>query len=79
MSGGTTPASKYRCSTLVGFKHHVTALHALFSSVFSFWAWGDLAQNGAAYSATEWLNANAVVLIVLAFAPHFLFGKFLNR
>ena len=25
-------------STLVGFRHPVTALHALFSSVFSFWA-----------------------------------------
>ena len=38
MSGGAILASKYRCSTLVGFRHPVTALHALFSSVFSFWA-----------------------------------------
>ena len=38
MSGGAIPASKYRSSTLVGFRHPVTALHALFSSVFSFWA-----------------------------------------
>ena len=38
MSNGTIPARKYRCSTLVGFRHPVTALHALFSSVFSFWA-----------------------------------------
>ena len=52
MSGSAIPASKYRSSTLVGFTHPVTALHALFSSVFSFWAWGDLAQTGAAYSAT---------------------------
>ena len=28
---------KYRSSTLVGFRHPVTALHALFSSVFSSW------------------------------------------
>ena len=53
MLGGAIPASKYRSSTLVGFRHFVTALHALFSSVFSFWAWDDLAQTGAAYSATE--------------------------
>ena len=38
MSGDAIPASKYRSSTLVGFRHPVTALHALFSSVFSFWA-----------------------------------------
>ena len=38
MSGGAIPASKYISSTLVGFWHPVTALHALFSSVFSFWA-----------------------------------------
>ena len=38
MSGGAIPASKYRSSTLVGFRHPVTALHALFSSGFSFWA-----------------------------------------
>ena len=53
MSGGAIPASKYRYSTLVGFRHPVTALHALFSSVFSFWAWGDLTQTCAAYSGTE--------------------------
>ena len=46
-------ASKYRSSTLDGLRHHVTALHALFSSVFSFWTWGDLVQTGAAYSATK--------------------------
>ena len=51
--GGAIPGSKYRSSTLVGFRHPVTALHALFSSGFSFWAWDDLAQTGAAYSATE--------------------------
>ena len=50
MSGGAIPASKYRSSTLVGFRHLVTALHALFSSGFSFWAWDDLGQTGAAYS-----------------------------
>ena len=38
MSGGAIQASKYRSSTLVGFRHPVTALRALFSSVFSFWA-----------------------------------------
>ena len=38
MSGGAIPASKYRSSTLVGFRHPVTALHALFSYGFSFWA-----------------------------------------
>ena len=38
MSGGAIPASKYRSSTLVGFRHPVTDLHALFSSVLSFWA-----------------------------------------
>ena len=38
MSGGAIPASKYRYSPLVDFRHHVTALHALFNSVFSFWA-----------------------------------------
>ena len=37
MLGGAIPASKYRSSTLVSFRHPVTALHALFSSVFSFW------------------------------------------
>ena len=44
MSGGAIPASKYTSSTLIGFRHPVTALYALFSSVFSFGAWGDLAQ-----------------------------------
>ena len=34
MSGGAIQASKYRSSTLVGFRHLVTALHALFSSIF---------------------------------------------
>ena len=38
MFGGAIPASKYRSSILVGFRNHVTALHALFSSVFIFWA-----------------------------------------
>ena len=37
ISGGAIPASKYISSTLVGFRHTVTVLHALFSSVFSFW------------------------------------------
>ena len=35
VSCGAIPASKYRYSTLVGFRHPVTALHALFSSVYS--------------------------------------------
>ena len=38
MSGGAIPARKYRSSTLIGSRHPVTALHALFSSVFSLWA-----------------------------------------
>ena len=38
MSVGAIQVSKYRSSTLVSFRHPVTALHALFSSVFSFWA-----------------------------------------
>ena len=57
----------------------MTALHVLFSSVFSFCAWGDLAQTGAAYSATYSLNANAAVLIVFAFVPHFEFDNFRNK
>ena len=35
--GGAIPASKYRSSTMVGFRHLVTALHALFRSGFSSW------------------------------------------
>ena len=38
MSGGAMSTSKYRSSTLVGFRHPVTALYAMFSSVFCFWA-----------------------------------------
>ena len=38
MSGGAIPAIKYRSSILVGIRHTVTALHALFRFVFSFWA-----------------------------------------
>ena len=53
MSGGAIPVSKYRSSTLVGFRHPVMALHSMFSSVFSFWACGDLTQPGAAYSAIQ--------------------------
>ena len=34
MSGGAIPANKYRSSTLFGFRHPVTDLHALFSYVF---------------------------------------------
>ena len=75
MSGGAISASKYRSSTLVGF----SPVTALFSSGFSFWACDDLAQTGAAYSATEQHNANAVVLMVLAFAPHFELENFLSR
>ena len=32
MSGDAIPVSKYRSYTLVGFRHHVTALHAMFSA-----------------------------------------------
>ena len=38
MSGSAIPATKYIYSTLVGFRHPVTALYTLFSSVFNFWA-----------------------------------------
>ena len=38
MSGRAIRVSKYRSSILVGFRHSVTAVHAQFSFVFSFWA-----------------------------------------
>ena len=53
MSVGTIPARKYRASTLVGFMHHVTALHTLVSSIFSFLSWGDLAHTDAAYCVPQ--------------------------
>ena len=45
--------------------------HALFSSRSSMSAYVDLVHTGAAYSAIELHRASAVVLIVLAFVPHF--------
>ena len=51
IAGGAIPDSKYKSSTLVGFKHPVTDRHAWFSSGSRFLAWPDLAQTGAAYSA----------------------------
>ena len=52
-AGGAIPDSQYKSSTLVGFKHHVTDLHARFSSGSRFLAWADLAQTGVVYSAEE--------------------------
>ena len=50
MSGGEIPARKYRSSTLVGFRHPVVAMHALFSSVSGHEVISP--QAGAVYSAT---------------------------
>ena len=47
------------------------ARHALFSSGSNMSAYVDLVHTGAAYSAIEYHNASAVVLMVLAFVPHF--------
>ena len=64
---------------MVGFKHPVTDRHASFTSGPRFLAWADLAQTGVAYSAVEQLNAKAVVLIVLGFAPHLEVSNFVSR
>ena len=64
-AGGAIPESKYKSSTLVGFRHPVTDRHYRFSSVSRFMAWDDLVQTGVAYSAVDYLNTDAVVGIVL--------------
>ena len=71
MSGGAIPANKYKSSTYVGLRHPVIARHALFSSGSNMSAYVDLAHTGEAYSAIEYHRASNVVLIVLAFVPHF--------
>ena len=78
MSGGAIPASRYSSSTLVGLRHLVIDLHALFSSGSSLEACRDLAQTGHAYSAAEQDSTNAV-LIVLALQPHLEFDNFFRR
>ena len=47
------------------------ARHALFSSGSNMSAYVDLTHTGAVYSAIESHRASALVLIVLAFVPHF--------
>ena len=51
--GGAIPAIKYKSSTLVSFRQPVINRHAWFRTGFSLFAWDDLAQTGAAYSAVE--------------------------
>ena len=79
MPGGTISDNKYNSSTLVGLRHPVIARHALLSSESSLKACADFAHTGAAYSATEYLSGNAVVLIVLALVPHLELDSFLRR
>ena len=53
ISGGALPDSKYKSSSLVGFRHHVIALHAWLTSGYSRCVCFDLDHTGDAYSATE--------------------------
>ena len=78
ISGGTNLASMYKSSALVGFRYPVIALHAGLSSGSRRCVCFDLDHTAAAYSATEYHKAIAVVLIVLAFVPHLEFVSFLR-
>ena len=51
MSGGVIPASKYKFSTCVGFRHPVIARHDLFSLGSSICACADLTHTPVADSA----------------------------
>ena len=55
------------------------AQHDLFISGFSICTCADLTHTGVAYSVTKLHKANAVVLIVLEFVPHFELDSFFNR
>ena len=79
VASGVFSASRYKPSTLVGFRHHVIVLLAWLSSRFSRCVYFDLDHTEAAYLATEYHTAEAVVLIRLAFVPHLAFSGFLRR
>ena len=79
VSGGAFSASRYKSSTFVGFRHHVIALFAWLSSSSSRCVYFDLDHTEAAYLATEYYTAEAVVLIGLTFVPHLVFAGFLRR
>ena len=51
--GGETLASKYKSSTLVGFRHHMIVLHDWLSSGSSRYACFDPSLTGAAYLSNE--------------------------
>ena len=76
MSVGAFPANKYKSSTYVGFRHPVIARHALFSFGSNMSVYVDLVHTGAIYSAIEYHRDSAVVVIVLAFVPHFELANF---
>ena len=59
--------------------HLVIAQHALFSYGSSMIAYVDLAHTGIPDSAIDKYRASAVLLIVLAFVPHFEFANFFKR
>ena len=79
ISDGAIPASKYKTSTLVGFRHLVIAIHDWLTSGSSRCVCFDLHHTGAAYSTAEYHKTNAVVLIVLACVPYLEFASFFKR
>ena len=53
ISEGAIPASTYKSSTFVGFRHPMIQRHAWFSSGSNYAYVVDLAQTGTAYSPVE--------------------------
>ena len=74
--GGAIP-HKYRSSTLVGLRHP-EALQAAFRTGSIIEACDDLLKTGDAYSAAEKHRARAMVRIVMASVPQFVFANFLR-
>ena len=75
--GGAIP-HKYRSSTLVGLRHPEMDLPAAFRTGSIFEACADLLQTGDSYSADEKHIVMAVVRIVMASFPQFVFTNFLR-
>ena len=76
--GGAIPARRYTFSTDVGIRHPVMERHASFRAGSSLLTCFDLSHTWRAFSAVDYQNARAVVLMVAGLAPHFICDSFLR-
>ena len=64
------PASVYNLLILVDLIHPVAFRQVSFKALSTFWQWVNCDQTELAYSGRENLRANAVVQILVGFAPY---------